>query len=128
MKKRVQLRGVCAFCGCTHATKKGRMVSHGYVKKVDGYSSPRSMTECYGVDLPHYGSPEIKTFLEKQIKVLKLSLDFMPTRDPDVPDEVRSHEQRRIAWIKQSIEFLTERLEQWEPMELVSIDVDIKGK
>lgn len=66
MKTKTQLRGICPACFREQATKRGRMVDHGYSIPQDWHQRTGS---CYGVNAHHFGTPEGKTFTEGLVAI-----------------------------------------------------------
>jgi len=139
MSTRIQLRGICPICLKEHATKNGKMVSHGYI--IHWHTQEAS---CYGSHAPHLGHKDAIPFIEKAINNLEDEKTlFIPARIRELEKQLSKVEDHRTAMkrglksnirelesklkaIPETIEAFKKRIEDWKPAELRKVDVDIE--
>jgi len=121
-KTRTQLRGICPVCGGLFATKDGRLVSHGYTLKF-GFQSGA----CHGVTAPHYGHKDCPDWIKSYQSHLKeFEAETRQQIESGVESKVKRKLQRSLSGITYMQELLEERLEKWQEVALIEVDLEVE--
>jgi hypothetical protein len=139
-KTRIQTRGICSICNKLHAVSNGKIVAtHGYTVQWNSFSNA-----CSGSHSPHYGHVEAPAFILEVVASLETYLGELPRRIKEAKTETLSltkradvHSNRRYISqlesqldrdIPEAIVSLTERAENWKPMDLIDVDLIVEER
>lgn len=122
-KTRTQLRGICPVCGGLFATKDGRLVSHGYTLKF-GFQSGA----CHGVTAPHLGHKDCPDWIKSYQSSLKeFEAETRAAMNASGVEPKRKRQlQRSLSGITYMQKLLEERLEKWQEVALIEVDLEVE--